>query len=218
METSLRVVLLVVGLFIVAGITWDWIQSRRFRKRIHKTLKPYSKTESDRDPLDEDVILLTPSKAAESESSSSIAPENDLVILHVMARQPGVFSGKKLMEAFKEASLIYGDWQVFHRFENNDGTGQCLFSVSSAVEPGVFDMAKMDSFVSPGLSLFFNITGPNQAITAFESMLRTAKQLAQRLDGELRDENRRIMTNVGIERYRDQVRSFGKALAEKAKA
>ena len=131
---------------------------------------------------------------------------NDLIILHVMARQPGFFLGKKLFEAFQEAHLFYGEMNIFHRHENTDGVGRIMFSVASAVEPGSFEFSKAESFVTPGLTLFFQVDRPNQSIAAFELMLRTAKQLMMRLDGEIKDDQYKFLTLPIIERYREKVR------------
>lgn len=130
----------------------------------------------------------------------------EVIVLIVMARQPGVFLGRRLLEAFNESHLYYGDMEIFHRHENSDGSGKVLFSIASAIEPGFFDLAKMDTLITPGLTLFFAPQSRNQAIATFELMLRTAKLLAQRLDGELRDEDRRPLTLSSIEKYRERVR------------
>jgi cell division protein ZipA len=136
-----------------------------------------------------------------------LQPLNDIIVLSIMSRYPGTFFGRNLLEAFQEVYLYYGDRQIFHRYENQDGTGQKIFSVASAVEPGYFDLSKMDSYKTPGLTLFFALSRPNQSIAAFEQMLRTAKLLAMRLDGELQDDRRRSLTVQMIEQYRERVRS-----------
>lgn len=135
------------------------------------------------------------------------APGGELIILNVVAKQSGVFSGKKLYEAFHHLNLYHGEMQIFHRYENMDGTGEIVFSIASAVEPGIFEISKMENFATPGLSLFYVTSRPNQSIAAFELMLRTAKQLASRLDGELRDQDRKFLTAHGIENYRSLARS-----------
>lgn len=155
----------------------------------------------------EDVVLV---RTLKDEPTVGQAPEPEvepeLISLMVMARMPGVFSGKKLLKAFRDVNLFYGEMEIFHRHENMDGSGNKVFSVASAFEPGTFNLNQLDNFVTPGIILFFEITTPNQSITAFEMLLRTAKQLAQRLDGELRDNERRILTIQTIEQYREKLR------------
>jgi cell division protein ZipA len=249
METSLRLVLLFIGLVIIAGIIWD---SRR-SSTTKKTIKPRDRTDSEDlitsdfvepdisfdecDRLSESPSLeplfdsipesflddsiephLDSSKSSVAHTSSLVqqAPQpkpqpkfEEIIVLNVLARHPGVFLGKKLLDVLTEMHFYYGDMQLFHRYDNVDGSGKPVFSLVSAVEPGIFDLSKMDTFVTPGVTLFFTATRPNQAIAAFELMLRTAKQLMMRMDGELRDEKRRPLTIQAIEDYRDRVRLCG---------
>ena len=102
--------------------------------------------------------------------------------------------------------IINGDMQIFHRHEDMDGSGEVVFSVVSSVEPGYFELSKIENLVTPSITLFFTVTQPNQSIAAFELMLRTAKQLAMRLNGEVRDEQRRPLSIHTIEKYRDRIR------------
>jgi len=139
-------------------------------------------------------------------TDTEIVDPNKIFILNVMAKQPGALLGKKLIRVFDEVHLFYGEMQIFHRYENADGSGRHMFSLASAVEPGFFDIASLESFVSPGLTLFFSPTTRNQSIAAFELMLRTAKILAAALDGEIKDHNRRPLTLESIEKYRASVR------------
>lgn len=237
METSLRIVLILVAGFITLGIIWDIFLSRRkprFPKNKtkfsqnnlnHAAAMPNKRKDSSKDflyqnPFDseaspsqafEDVILYNPVTNTEAETSDTMEKiqgvfGKDLVVLTVMARKPGVFQGRKLKEAFKEANLFYGDMHIFHRHENVDGSGEPIFSVAQAVEPGIFDYPIMESFVTPGITLFFKIERPNQAIAAFELMLRTAKQLAMRLDGEIKDDIQKYLTLPTIEKYRNRMR------------
>jgi cell division protein ZipA len=98
---------------------------------------------------------------------------------------------------------------IFHRYDNPEEASDPIFSVASAVEPGTFDLSQMETMVTPGIMLFFKLSTPNQSIAAFELMLRIARQLAQRLDGELRDDRRRLLTIQSIENYRERVRMVG---------
>lgn len=153
-------------------------------------------------------ISATSNPASTESKLNSKKDMTEIMAIMVMARQPGCFLGKRLLEAFQEVHLHFGARQIFHRYENQDGTGHKVFSVTSAVEPGVFNLSKMDTFTTPGILLFFPLNHPNQSIAAFEQMLRTAKLLGMRLDGELKDERRRPLTNHMIEQCREKVRNL----------
>ncbi len=289
MNTSIRIVLLMVGLLIVIGIIWDTFRGKKkeavrfdrslyhkksyllsFFSFLNKNFYKKKKREwamandallEDSDPaLSDDLILglqrdfselpnssfeevrvIKPKSYASNKPANALGStlgdtlgntalatsmtraqtqspnhnsginspyKDELIVLNVVARQPGVFSGKKLYEAFHYLHFYFGEMQIFHRYENIDGTGKVIFSIASMVEPGIFEISKMEQFSTPGLTLFFTVERANQSIAAFELMLRTAKQLANRLDGELRDDKQRILTLKGIDQYRNRVRSF----------
>lgn len=203
METAIRVILLLVGMVILLGIFWDSLRGRK--KTLHKRRDVVLSESLSSEEVFEDVVLVKKEEIAIDETEGS---PSFIMSLYVMARQPGIFYGKRVLEALQEAHLQYGDMQIFHRYENIDGSGQEMFSLASAVEPGVFDLSKMDSYVTPGIILFFMANRANHSITAFELMLRTAKLLAMRLDGELKDEERKPLSLGTIEKYRARIRSL----------
>ncbi len=216
METSLRLLLLLVGLVIVVGIIWDTRRNSAGKQKHKPIVRDRSEAE---DLIIEDIAepeILTENsgvftdKAEESApitpSPSTPAKTPEIILLHVMARESNLFFGKALFKALNEAYLYYGDMQIFHRHEETDGSGKRLFSLVSSVEPGYFEAAKREDFKTPGITLFFELIEPNRSIAAFEVMLRTAKQLAMRLDGELRDSRHKPLTIHEIEHYRERVR------------
>jgi cell division protein ZipA len=233
METSLRWILLLFGIIIVAGIFWDAKRGKKQSRQSVTSLRREQRLEEDDDSdvehfsealddLDNPENLFEEVKAVREPTvrsvsaleqtktqklSHSVSPVAEMVAITVMARHSGTFLGKQILEAFQEVYLHYGERQIFHRYENQDGTGQKMFSVVSAIEPGYFDLSKIDALKTPGIILFFTLTRPNQSIAAFETMLRTAKLLAMRLDGELKDERRGLLTSQRIEQYRERVRS-----------
>lgn len=215
METALRFILLFLGLVVVAAIVWDsrkgWLAKRRSKETV--VFEPVNK-EADNVSGFDDVRLIV--KSEKQEPTVQEYPE-EIITLNLLARKPAVFTGKKLKNAFADAHLFYGDRQIFHRFDNMDGTGAQLFSVVSSVEPGFFDLSSMDTLETPAITLFFLTTTPNHSIYAFELMLRTAKQLAVRLDGELKDDRHRPLTAHIIQQYRDRIRMQPEMLQQNAR-
>ena len=105
-------------------------------------------------------------------------------------------------------SMRYGDRSIFHRYARKDGTGRILFSLANGVEPGSFDINKMEDSVTPAISLFMSLPGPKEAQKAFTLMEETARQLALDLGAELKDENYSVLTQQTIEHYRQRIREF----------
>ena len=249
METSLRLVLLGIGIIIVVGIIWDFRRSKNpsVKKANSSIAKPrfsfksfFKKEKNDLDDFGdasvddfEEVVVVVKDKKIKADPAlysepkpkpkpkfrhqapltSPVAPRpEEIMLLHVMARPNSNFYGKHLIDAFNETHMFYGDMHIFHRYENMDGSGELMFSLVSAVEPGFFEVSKLETLMTPGLTLFFTITTPNQSIEALELMLRTAKQLAVKLEGEIRDDRRKPLTVQTIQIYRDRVRQESKEL------
>jgi FtsZ-interacting cell division protein ZipA len=66
----------------------------------------------------------------------------------------------------------------------------------------------MEEFRTLGVSLFLALPTAINNLEALEQMLRVAQQIRGALDGELRDDNRNIMTAQTTEHYRQRVRDF----------
>lgn len=200
METAVRLILILLGVVIVAGIVWDARRGRISKKRRNELATEFDSKESILPTFDDVRIVVKPEK------QEPTLYREELITLNIMARVPSVFTGKKLKNAFTDAHLYYGERQIFHRFDNMDGTGENLFSVLSMVEPGFFELSTLESLETPGITLFFITSTPNHSIYAFELMLRTAKQLALRLEGDLKDDRHRTLTPQIIEHYRERIR------------
>ena len=139
-----------------------------------------------------------------TESKTVVAPDKVLVI-HMMARQGEHFSGGDLLEALLAEGLRFGDMDIFHRHETDDGDGPILFSLANGIMPGTFDLQNMDDFSTPGVSLFLSLPIEGDCIAAYDLMALTAHNLTQALGGELKDENRSVMTRQTVEHGRQSV-------------
>lgn len=113
--------------------------------------------------------------------------------------------GQLVVEALQAEGLTYGKYSIFHR-ERDDG--KTIFFVASMVEPGSFDMDKLDEQTFPGVSVFAVIPGPVDAPTTFDMMLSTARRLAQRLAGHLQDEQGSTLTAQRILNLREELVHF----------
>ena len=95
--------------------------------------------------------------------------------------------------------------QFFHRYEQAGGSGTIVFSVANMMKPGVFDIDGMSDLRIKGLSFFLTLPGSGNMLSGFESMLETAKAVADYLNGELRDSSRSVLTNQAIEYQRQKI-------------
>ena len=153
-----------------------------------------------------------------------VEPEIVLVI-NVMAPKGVKFSGAALLDVVLAQGLRFGGMNIFHRHASERGDGNVLFSMANIVVPGTFDLSTMKAMITPGVSLFLALPlegdegdVPSSSLKAFELMLRTAKAIADTLDGELKDENRSVLTSQTIEHYRQRVRDFERKQLSRAPA
>lgn len=113
-----------------------------------------------------------------------------IVALRLVAHA-GRWPGRALIQALEAEGLTYGKYSIYHR-ERDDG--KTIYYVASMIEPGSFDLDRIDALSFPGVSIFAVIPGPVDAPTTFDMMLATARRLAEQLKGHLQDEQGSTLT------------------------
>lgn len=150
------------------------------------------------------------SKYVDHSQAQEVKPE-EVLIIHLRSREGEVFEGSDILEVVLESGLRFGTMDIFHCHTDEDGEGPVLFSMANMVKPGSFDLNNIDQFTTIGLSFFLTLPVPDgKHMNAFERMISTAKQFVDKLGGELKDENRSVMTGQTIEHYRERVRDFAR--------
>lgn len=130
---------------------------------------------------------------------------DEVLIMNVMAKPGQRIPGGDLLAALMEEGLKFGDMDIFHRHKDNDGDGPILYSIANMVVPGTFNLAAMAEFETPGISIFLGLPVAEESLAVYDDMARTAKNLAANLTGDLKDENRSVMTSQTIEHGRQRV-------------
>jgi cell division protein ZipA len=165
--------------------------------------------DSDEDYLEEDNEHRDEEIDEDDESSEPFREPEDVLVINVMAPKGQRFHGDLLLETVLECGMRFGSMNIFHHHEFANGEGGVLYSMANIVVPGTFDLAAMkDDFTTPGVSLFLALPVDADSSKAFETMLKTAKAIAARLHGELKDEHRSVMTAQTIEHYRSRIKEF----------
>ncbi|MGB6976706.1 MAG: cell division protein ZipA [Gammaproteobacteria bacterium] len=130
----------------------------------------------------------------------------EFIVLMLMAKPEVPYTGYELLQVLLAAGLRFGKMNVFHRHEKISGQGEILFSLASAVEPGIFELNRMGSFSCPGLTLFLRLSnfqkGNKDLLQAFDLMIETARQLVEDLGGEVCDEQRQPLTDEKMNDWR----------------
>ncbi len=161
--------------------------------------------------IDKEVGQPSPSFASEASCLQS-ATEKDLIIFYIMPRPAHVFHGHELKQTLYAAGFNFGTMKIFDyqnpAYENNN----ILFCVSSAFEPGVFDITHMSSDSFAGLCLFMSIQH-QEPMMIFDIMLNKANDLAYRLQANLCDNQREPVDDDYTLQCRERIRTLAFAQA-----
>ncbi len=138
------------------------------------------------------------------ERRTAEASRQRIVALRLVAS--GEFwGGAQLRGALEAEGLSYGPYSIFHR-EREDG--KSLLYAASMMEPGSFDLDRMDDVAYPGISLFGVVPGPLDAPATFDLVLAVGRGLAERLKGQLQDEQGSTLTAQRILNLREELVHF----------
>ncbi|MFG0865811.1 cell division protein ZipA [Pseudomonas sp. FYR_7] len=158
----------------------------------------------------------SPSPAAANNSVKELPPAEEVLVISVISRDEGGFKGPALLQNILESGLRFGEMDIFHRHESMAGHGEVLFSMANAVKPGIFDLDDIDHFSTRAVSFFLGLPGPRHPKQAFDVMVAAARKLAHELNGELKDDQRSVLTAQTIEHYRQRIVEFERrALTQK---
>ncbi|WP_437880509.1 cell division protein ZipA [Pseudomonas sp. LRF_L74] len=135
-------------------------------------------------------------------------PVEEVLVINVVAREGEVFNGPALLQNILESGLRFGEMDIFHRHESMAGNGEVLFSMANGVKPGTFDLDDIELFSTRAVSFFLGLPGPRHPKQAFDVMVAAARKLSHELSGELKDDQRSVLTAQTIEHYRQRIADF----------
>ena len=150
----------------------------------------------------------TKEAAAEPVYEKAAAEPSEVIVINVMAKPGRLLAGDDLLHVLITSGMKFGDMNIFHRRLGGDSKGPVIFSIANILNPGTFDLNRMHEFTTMGVSLFLALPTSIKNLDAFDQMLSVAKQICGSLDGDLRDDNRNLMTAQTIEHYRQRIRDF----------
>lgn len=119
-------------------------------------------------------------------------------------------SGKEVQELANYFGLKYGVMQMYHFYENRDGSGQLLFSMLGKDRQGgavTFDINNLTNQRFTGLILFVPLPHPH-AVRAFDLMVNNAKRMSQQLKADLVDEQDYFIDTDVIAQLRKMVANY----------
>ena len=149
--------------------------------------------------------------AGRARSTLGVRPDRKIeriVTLFVATRAGETIAGSDVVVAAEKAGMQFGDMGIFHRLVSGKAGEGPVFSMANMVKPGSFDMSKLDSLRTPGVTLFMTLPGPLPALDAWEMLLPTAQRLAELLDANVLDEERNALGRQRIAHLRDELRAW----------
>lgn len=225
--TDLRWVLLALGLLIIVGIVaWDRGLPQRWFAPLTRLGKSAPQSRRRVEPevsIDESVVEQPPDEPVtetEDEPVRNEQPEQpeqqiDSVVTLRLVPLEGKFRSDKVVLALRSVGLKHGRYGIFHQHAG-DISDEPEFSVASLTEPGSFDMARLTESTIAGMSMFMLLPGAGDPVARFDSMVAVARDLARKLDGEIRDE-KGSSWSIQRERYiREEVIEYRHAQIQRA--
>lgn len=87
----------------------------------------------------------------------------------------------------------------------NAAHAEPLFVMASMVEPGTIDRDAHPDITLPGVTLFMQLPGPQDALATFADLHATAERLAARLGAVLEDQNHSALTKQSVQFIREEI-------------
>jgi FtsZ-interacting cell division protein ZipA len=125
-----------------------------------------------------------------------------LIGINIVPRQ--AIEGTRLRSFAESNGMQLEPDGAFHYLADS---GNTLYSLMAADQmPFTLHTLLDNSF--PALSLLFDVPRVAGGVEVFDRAIQFARQLAQEFDAQLVDDNRRLLTDVGLGRIRDQLKTI----------
>lgn len=119
--------------------------------------------------------------------------------------------GDYLLELIDKYGLKFGAMNMFHRYENKDGTGLLWFSLMMIDNEGIspFDLNQLPTQTMKGLVLFLSLPHP-RPVQGFDSMMSIAGLLANDLNATVYDDTGEPINKENTQAMRELAINFGR--------
>jgi cell division protein ZipA len=157
------------------------------------------------EPADEPVELSQSAAAVESPVEPIVEwPEESLRRIVALRLVAGAerFPGHAVRQALAAEGFVLGKLAIYHRAGPD---GRAVLSAANLMRPGTFDTESIDRQRFPGLSLFAVLPGPLPPTRAFDELLVAARNLNERLHGQLQDERGEVLTPERASQLREDL-------------
>lgn len=119
--------------------------------------------------------------------------------------------GDYFLELIDKYGLKFGAMNMFHRYENKDGSGMLWFSMMMIDNDGIspFDLNRLPTQTMKGLVLFLSLPHP-RPVQGFDSMMSIAGLLANDLNATVYDDTGEPINKENTQAMRELAINFGR--------
>ena len=183
-------------------------QARQGQFDLNDTQEDHSTTlEAERAQLEIKLAQQSAVSKQVSPSDNNSSQTQDVLAMHLMASKGEIINGQMLLDAVLAVGFRFGGRKIFDRHLSEEGSGEVLFSLANVANPGTFDLNTIADINTPGVSLFMQLDGLTDPVTAFDIMVDTVDRLVAQLHLHVLDEARSSMTKQTIDHYRQRARA-----------
>ena len=183
-------------------------QARQGQFDLNDTQEDHSTTlEAERAQLEIKLAQQSAVSKQVSPSDNNSSQTQDVLAMHLMASKGEMINGQMLLDAVLAVGFRFGWRKIFDRHLSEEGSGEVLFSLANVANPGTFDLNTIADINTPGVSLFMQLDGLTDPVTAFDIMVDTVDRLVAQLHLHVLDEARSSMTKQTIDHYRQRARA-----------
>lgn len=168
--------------------------------------KPLPLFETEQVSHDDEPLFESP-KPVKKKVKQARKVSSEVIVFSIIPKS-GIFTGSMLSAALKANQFHYGEHKIFHRHVDDDPKSPILFSIASLVEPGNFEYHQMFNKTYPGILMWMQLPVAQDAMQTFDKLLKTGRQLATFLKGDLCDSKRLVLTTEAIATLRERVHQF----------
>lgn len=240
MQEDLRLLILIIGFVGVAFLIADSIRKRmkkrrtqKFDQRVFENTASQTNLNLGDDPLFDDDSTLEPfdikdkglysgsnktdsvkHKSKKQKTTKVSHTEPDVILFAIKPRVQDGFNGRTLEAALKSHDYRFGEKNIFHHHVDNDPEEAVLFSIAQSTEPGNFDLNTIKTQRVQGLVIFMQLpiaASDRTPLEIFENMLRSARQLAAALNGELCDNRHAQLSAKAISHVKQKIENSHQA-------
>lgn len=181
------------------------VQTHTYGQRISTQQHIQNQAESQHSNMEPEVEPVVEVNPVQAEPQPTVAA-NPFVTLYLYAPQNEHFRGDFVVHYLEEMGFRFGEHQIFHRHQHiDDVSSPVIFSAANLLNPGTFDLSRINQFSTAGLVLFMQLPTVGSDIANMKLFIGNAEHLAHSLGGFLYDDQQQPFDEQSRQRYMQRV-------------